>query len=109
MDGEPYAISQSTYNERLNDESWDQFEMTYYEDDDVLADDKDVVPNPEMFVGDGLTMFGVGMGAGKDEVYIRNERLEADYFVTRVAKSYTQDVLGFRTSSKTSKFSDDDE
>lgn len=109
MDDEPFALSYSQYHERLTDPSWTQVEFTYYEKDDVVADARDVVPNPEMFVGDGLSLFGQGTGVDDDEVYIRNERLEADYHVTRVNKSFSEDVLGFRTSSKMSKFTDDDE
>lgn len=90
----PYIISADEFN--ANEGDFEQRSLTYYEDDDVLADEKDlIIEEVEAVVGvDNLTKFGVGSG-NKDLLFIRNERLECDFDVSRHESSYSKVVLGF--------------
>lgn len=91
--GVPYVISFEEFEE--NPDSHEQLTLTYYAGDDTLADDKDsVVDNPNYTVGDdNLARFGHGSNDNK-VVYIRNERVSADFEVLRSEGSYSVEVLG---------------
>lgn len=93
---EPYVITEDEWEQ--NDGDFDQVEVTYFEEDDVLIDDRsDVIPDSDGTVGDhNLTRFGHG-AKSRDIVHVRNERMRIDFLVVRSHKSYTEDVLGFRT------------
>ena len=74
---------------------FDKITITYYENDDVLADEQDeVIPDIEAVVGyDSLGRFG-DMSDDDCVVYVRNRRLGADYEIVLAQESYTESVLG---------------
>lgn len=87
----PYVIHRDEF---FNDEmGWDsQSTLTYYEGDHVLTDERDeYLADPETYVGE--LKFGHGSG-DPNVVYIRNERLHAEYEVLRDPGTYMLDVLG---------------
>jgi hypothetical protein len=90
----PYVISIDDY---MDDEGspFTKVEMTYFEGDNVLIDSAEhIVPDIDGTIGaNNLTKWGMGT-TDKDQVYIRNERLEIDIEVTRDDGTYTRAVLG---------------
>lgn len=90
----PYIISHDEYYQ--NETDYDQATLTYFEGDDVVADDRDQpLPDPEVTVGDeNLARFGHG---SKDNniVYVRNDELEVDFEILRSNGKYAKEVLGF--------------
>lgn len=108
---EPYVIS---FEEWLADDfQHDQLSITYYEEDDVLADSEsrpidDVLGN----VGDRcLSNFGLG-SKDPNVVYVRNEKRGLDFEILLDHGSYEAEVLGIQHSAyrgKTPKFRGDDE
>lgn len=73
--------------------SWDnQHALTWYEGDNILTTEADdVIYNPQAMVGE----LKFGHGSGDPNVcFIRNERLHAEYEVTRNPGSYDIEVLG---------------
>lgn len=91
----PYVISIDEFMEETDDSPFQKIEMTYFEGDGVLIDSrKQIVPDIAGTVGSAnLHNFGVGT-TDKDQVYIRNERLEIDIEVTRDDQTYTRTILG---------------
>jgi hypothetical protein len=91
----PYVIH---IDERQENPSYDEVEFTYFEDDDVLCNERnEIVEKDERdaLVGEeNLGRFGHGSNE-PDVVYIRNDRLEMDIEVTRSPNSYTEEVLGY--------------
>jgi hypothetical protein len=87
----PYVIHADEY--QADEMGWDsQTTLTWYEGDEILTDSNDVpIYNPHTVVGD--LKFGHGSG-DPNIVYIRNERLEAEYEVIREEGSYEIIVLG---------------
>lgn len=88
----PYIITHDEFFEGEKD--YQQSTLTYFEEDDVLADERDQ-PVPEDTVGeDHLTRFGFG---SKDHniVYVRNDELQIDFEINRSENSYAKEVLGF--------------
>jgi hypothetical protein len=90
---EPFVISREEFDEGCP--HFDKITITYYEDDDVLADEQDeVIPDIEAVVGyDSLGRFG-DMSDDDCVVYVRNGRLGADYEILLAQESYTESVLG---------------
>lgn len=90
----PYIIHHDEFFE--NDGEFTQLSVTYFEEDDILVDEKDSpIPDVDGTVGqENLSHFGKG---SKDNniVYVRNERLELDFEVVRNKGNYAKDVLGF--------------
>lgn len=70
---------------------YDKLSIYYYEEDDVLADENDgIIPNPDDILGDeALTSFDES-----NVVYVRNNRLGADYEILRLEDSYKESILG---------------
>jgi hypothetical protein len=91
--GRPYIISNGAYYEDMD--HYDKLNLTYYEDDDVLTDDgEEVIIDPTSLVGDkALTSFGQE-SEDPEVVYVRNDKLGADYEIIRLSKSYAETVLG---------------
>lgn len=90
-------------------------QLTYYEADGVLCkDDDELVDDVNGLVGDvNLTKFGLG-SQDANVVYIRNEKWNCDFEVTRHKGSYDQVVHGVIEHSadyhrKTPRFRGDDE
>lgn len=92
---QPYVVLHDEFME--NDPDYHQPSLTYYEGDDILADEKDEpIEDVEGTVGvANLQRFGHGSKDTK-VVYVRNERLALDFEITRSPGKYTEEVLGFR-------------
>lgn len=90
----PYVITFEEFHENLPDH--EQTTLTYYEGDDVLAEQDDqVIENVDATVGDeNLTRFGHG-SKDNNVVYIRNERTGLDFEVLRSGGKYAMEVHGF--------------
>lgn len=92
----PYVIH---YDERHEFEDYDEMTLTYYEKDDVLANERDEVigegQERDALIGEGnLDRFGHGSN-DPNVVYIRNDRLEIIIEVCRSIQAYAQEVHGF--------------
>ncbi|MCA9367086.1 hypothetical protein KC887_02335 [Candidatus Kaiserbacteria bacterium] len=88
----PYILHQEEY---FNDEKgYDQTTLTYYEGDETLCDDQQLpIPNLKSILGAKNLQWGHGT-ANQDCVYIRNDRLKAEYEVLRDPGMYAVEVLG---------------
>lgn len=108
----PYVLSHDEFMENDGDNS--QVTITYYDEDDVLTDERDQpIPDVNATVGsENLNRFGHG---SKDAniVYVRNPRLDLDFEIMLSHGSYAKEVLGFIEHSdrrgSTRKFRGDDE
>ena len=85
----------------------------YYEGDGTLCkDDDELIDDVNGLVGDAnLLKFGLG-SQDKDVVYVRNEKWNCDFEITRVKGSYGEIVHGYvdePVHRKTPKFRRDDE
>lgn len=95
---EPYIITKAEFLENAYEN--DQKGMTYFEGDGVLMDDADEynpVPdaNLDTLVGqDNLLRFGYGSG-DENTLYVRNENVGLDFFITKSEGKYGVEVLGF--------------
>lgn len=91
----PYVIH---IDERDDNAAYEGVTYTYYEDDDVLTNEREEVMNKEdreRIVGEtNLERFGHSMG-GPHVVYVRNNPLEMDIEILRSQSSYAQEVHGF--------------
>lgn len=89
----PYVISIEEFSEEMD--HYDKVTVYFYEDDEVLADEnEEVITDMDGTVGrDNMGFFGEGSN-DPEVVYIRNEKLEIDYEVIRLSKSYSETVLG---------------
>lgn len=90
----PYVITRQEFD--AGEQEFTQSRLTYYDGDDVLADEGDKpIPDSDSVVGDNnLLKFGHGSG-DTNIVYIRNEAMELDFEVARHDGRYAQEVLGF--------------
>lgn len=90
---DPYIISVEEYSEGNN--HYDKLTISFYEDDEVLADENDeVITDGDYIVGlDSLQRFGEESG-DPEIVYVRNDKLQIDYEIVRLSKSYAETVLG---------------
>lgn len=90
---EPYEIPVGFFMQNAGD--IEQICLTYYEEDNVLVDDRDQpVPDIEGVVGTAnLDQFG-HLSQDENIVYVRNEKMRADYEVSRHPGSYAVEVLG---------------
>jgi len=88
----PYVISIDEYME--SESPYSKLELTYFEGDETLIDSSEqIVPNPKQVLGE---LFDQKWGQGttdENQVYIRDERQENDYEVTRDDRTYTRVVL----------------
>jgi len=91
---DPYVISLERFLQERND--FDKVRVYYYAVDDTLVyDNEDIIDDTDLLIGtDYLDWFG---DASEDPyvVYVRNERIEIDFEVVRIEKSYAETVLGF--------------
>lgn len=76
-------------------------ELDYYEDDDILALGREVIPQIERYINPiCLNHFGEHSGSGDPNiVWCRNDKHEIDYEITRHEDSYQRAVLGIQTRS----------
>jgi hypothetical protein len=89
----PYVISHEEFV--AGEEGHDREVLTYYEDDEVLVDTRDVpVPDNDVTVGDdNLRRFGHG-SHDNNVVYVRNEKLGLDFEIVRHKGSFTIESAG---------------
>jgi hypothetical protein len=94
----PYVIHR---DEKDENQVYDTTTFTYYEEDDVLCNERDEVVDPserDMLVGEAnLERFGHGSG-DPSIVYIRNDKLEMQMEVVRSPNSFAEEVHGFQHS-----------
>jgi len=95
----PFIISEEEFN--VGEKDYEQLAMTYYEEDEVLADDRDqMIPDKDEKVGDhNLAKFGHGSG-DPNMLYVRNDVLDVDIAIALSNGSYSREVLGFTHSDK---------
>lgn len=92
----PYVIHQDEFNS--GETGYDKTEYTYYADDDVLVDTDNIpLPHADIIVGQTNLKFGHGSD-DEDIVYVRNDRIAVEMEITRLHKSYEQEVLGLEHS-----------
>jgi hypothetical protein len=91
---EPFVITADEFNE--NETDYEQQCLTYYDGDDVLADQQDQpIPEIDKVIGyENLLRFGHGSGDPM-LVFIRNNKLEVDFEVTHSDGKFAKEVLGF--------------
>lgn len=88
----PYIISVAEF--MAGDRNYSQVTLSYFEGDDTLMDDKDdIISNPAEVIGVDTLQFGK-FSDDDNIVYIRNDKLEADYEVTRSRGKYSVEVAG---------------
>ncbi len=89
----PYVISQAEFDH--GKPNHDKLSITYYEDDNTLADEQEeIIDDPDTVVGtDALLSFGKESD-DEDIVYIRNDQLGIDYEISRIHGSYEENVMG---------------
>lgn len=89
-EAKPYLITVAEYMESDND----KITLTYYEADEVLADEADqMVPDKEYVIGTNLSYFGVG-SEDANVVYVRNHETGMDIEVIKNPNSYSAYVHG---------------
>lgn len=90
---EPYVISIEQFSEE--NDHYDKSTIYFYEDDETLADENEEIIQDILSVigGSALSSFGCGSG-DREIVYVRNDKMEIDYEVIRLSKSYSETVLG---------------
>ena len=92
--GKPYIIEQEQFFE--NDSGFSQTTLTWFEGDQVLVDEHDQpIREVDRVIGLENLRWGCGTLGEKNVVYIANDKLNAEYEVTRSFGSYTEEVLGF--------------
>jgi hypothetical protein len=88
----PYVIHQDEFKQ--GETGYVQTVYTYYAIDDVLADtDETPVPHADIVVGQDNLKWGHGTD-DPDVVFVRNDKLELEMEICRIAKSYEEEVLG---------------
>lgn len=97
----PYVIH---YDERNEFEDYTEMTLTYYEKDDVLANERDEPigegEERDNLVGEGnLDLFGHGSN-NPDVVYIRNDRLEMVLEVCKSIQAFAEEVHGFEHTGR---------
>lgn len=90
---EPYVLHKDEfYAEEMSEHGFRQFTYTYFDGDDILADEDDKpIYNHHNVVGD--LKFGHGSGDPK-VVYIRNEKRKEEYEVVKDPGLYSKEILG---------------
>lgn len=92
----PYVIHETEYLE--GELGYSQSTLTYYTGDDKLCGEDNVpVFNNDAVAGELL----FGHGSNEDDiVYVRNEKLKADYQILRFHGSYEQEILGLQAEAE---------
>lgn len=90
----PYVISGEEFLQGEKD--YQQTTLTYYDGDDVLADERDQpVEKVNQTVGEkNLLRFGQ-MSNDRNVVYVRNDVMDLDFEILRSEGKYSEEVLGF--------------
>lgn len=97
----PYIVH---VDEKDELEEYADSQLTYYEGDDVLCDERDQIVDKDdrnRLIGEyNLTRFGHGSG-DENVVYVRNDRLETLYEIVRSPNEYAVEVHGFNSDDLT--------
>lgn len=95
----PYVIKLDEWY--LNETNYDQITLTWWADDDVLADDSQhPILDIESAVGaTNLHRFGF-LSMDPDIVYVRNEKLKVDYEITKDERNFAEVVHGVRSDEE---------
>lgn len=90
----PHLITFDEFFE--NEHEYTELNLTYYEEDDVLADERDqhINETDELVGNANLLKFGLG-SKDKNVVYIRNHQKEIIAEICLSKGSYVKEVLGF--------------
>ena len=81
----PYVIAPYDFGEL---DGYSQFELTYYSDDVLEDEDYNIVTDRDELIGaDSLLTFGE---YEEDAVFVRNERLRADFQILKDYRTYKQ-------------------
>lgn len=101
--GKPYVITREEFED--NPDHHEQITLTYFAGDQILSDEADqTVEDTDRVVGEeNLKRFGAGSEDNK-VVYIRNEKISADYEVLYSDGWYQVEVLGGEPELKHSDF-----
>lgn len=86
----PYILNVDEFH--VNEKNYSQMTLTYYEGDDILVDE-DETPIYNHISVTGPLLFGHG-SRDPNVVYIRNDRLKAEYEVLYDSESYSDVILG---------------
>lgn len=82
---EPYVIAPYDYGEI---DGYRKFELTYYKDDVLEDEEYNIIEDSEELLGrDSLTTFGE---YEDDAVFVRNEKLRADFQILRDPRTYAE-------------------
>lgn len=88
----PYIITQEDFMQ--NQLGYEQGQLTYYELDEVLTDEREtVIENIDETIGEKNIQFGIG-SSDVNVVHVRNEKLRMDFELVRSESSYAKEVLG---------------
>lgn len=89
----PYVITEAEY--RIDRPEFEKDSLTYYAGDDTLAEENgNYIPDKNGTAGNHNLQEFFGMGSGDDRLlYIRNERVMADFEINLNDGKYTKEVL----------------
>lgn len=89
----PYLIGIEEYSDPPS--GYDSLTVNYYPDDNILVDERDIaIDLVEETVGEwNLTQFGVN-GDETHIIYVRNERVQADFEIVRHEGSFAEAAFG---------------
>lgn len=87
---EPYILHKDEY--LIDERSYSQETLTYYVGDDILCDVEDK-PLYNYAITVGPLLFGHGSG-DQNTVYVRNDKLKAEYEILRDKGHYSVEVMG---------------
>jgi hypothetical protein len=84
----PYIIDQQTFVEDVDE--CEKLSLTYYTNEDILLDDhQEIVPDRESIIGSNAFLDCFGFNPDdQDVVYVRNEQLGIDFEIIRVLPPY---------------------
>lgn len=90
----PYIISEDDFNENVDD--YEQLSLSYYTEDDVLADEHDeAVEAVDSVVGsENLKSFGRN-SRDPNVIFVKNDDVETLFEIVQIRGSYVKLVLGF--------------
>lgn len=106
----PYIISEWQFMHDGEHED-EKMSLLYFEGDETLVDEREtLIPNVEEIVGHAnLHRFGTGT-RDNNTLYIRNEKIGADYEIIRDVRNFTEVVLGIKPAkSSPLRMRDDDQ
>ena len=100
----PYVITVDQFMNDEDDFNQERVQLTYWEGSDTLADERGVMMDRvnETIGDENLMKFGLG-SKDRNIVYVRNEKIGADYEIVKDERSYYTVVLGAPDPEATQK------